>query len=693
MSSSRPFALAAASALTLAVLGAPKGASAQAAGPPSSPAPLSLADVAGLRAVREARVSPDGRLVAYVLSVPRAPWKSEDGPAWAELHLTDRSGASRGFVTGEVNVSRISWTPDGTAIAFLAKRKGDERTALYTIPRDGGEARRRVSFATDIEGYDVAPDGRQVAFLARDKKPEPVEAREKKGFNQEVFEEEWRPVKVRLGELESSGDPRTLDLPGSASEIHFSPSGDRLALALAPTPSVDDSYMERRVHVVAVADGRVLARLEHSGKLGSVAWSPDGRLVGLVCAADRHDPSTSQLAVAPAAGGATRSLIPGYAGHPLAFTWKDASTILLASARGVATEVLAVPAAGGAPSPLLPPAAIVWSSIDRGADGSLALVGETSRHPAEVFVAASGTGEPKRLTDSNPWLEGRRLGRQSVVTYRARDGLELQGLLIEPTDRPGRVPLVVAVHGGPEGHFSDGWLTRYAEPGQVLAGKGFAVFYPNYRGSTGRGLAFSKASQADPAGKEFDDLVDGVDHLAKAGIADPARVGITGGSYGGYATAWGATYYSERFAAGVMFVGISELTAKAGTTDIPVEDVDVHMLSNPWARWELNRKRSPLTWVDKARTPLLILHGTDDPRVHPSQSLLLYRYLKMRGQAPVRYVRYPGEGHGNRRAASQLDLSARLVQWFEHYLLGPGGAPPPPELDPRPLLGIAEEKK
>ena len=665
------------------------------AAPSPAPAPLSLADVASLRGVREAKVSPDGQLVAYVLAVPRTPWKQEDGPAWAELHVVDRQGVSRGFVTGEVNVSLLSWTRDGRAIAFLAKRKGDEKTALYTIPCDGGEARRRVTFATDIEGYDLAPDARGVAFLARDKKPEALETREKKGFNQEVFEEEWRPVKVRLADLDAPGEPRTLDLPGSASGLHWSPAGDRLALALAPTPSVDDEYMERRVHVITVADGRVAARLEHSGKLNELEWSPDGAWIGLVCAADRHDPSTSQLAVAPAAGGPTRNLIPGYEGHPVAFAWADARTIVLVGARGVATEVVSIPVAGGAPSPLVAPGRTVWSAVDRAPDGTLALAGETAAHPPEVFLAVPGPGEPRRLTDSNPWLAQRRLARQRAVAYEARDGMELEGLLIEPLAPPdrGRAPLVVVVHGGPEGHYSDGWLTRYANPGQVLAGRGFAVLYPNYRGSTGRGLAFSKTSQGDPAGKEFDDVVDGVDYLVKAGLVDAARVGITGGSYGGYATAWGATYYSERFAAGVMFVGISDLGSKAGTTEIPVEDVDVHLMSEPWTRWDLNRKRSPLTWVDKAKTPLLILHGTDDPRVHPTQSLMLYRYLKLRGQTPVRYVRYPGEGHGNRRAASQFDLSVRLTQWFEHYLQGPGGAPPAPDVDPRPLLGVADEKK
>ena len=668
---------------------------AQPTAPPASLAPLSLADVAALRGVRDARVSPDGRLVAYVLSVPRAPWKDEDGPAWAELHVVDRQGAGRGFVTGPVNVSQISWTPDGREVAFLAKRKGDETVGLYAIARDGGEARRRVAFETDIEGYDFAPDGRQVAFLARDKKPEEAEARAKKGFNQEVFEEDWRPVKVRLTALDATGEPATLDLPGSASELHWSPRGDRLAVALAPTPSVDDEYMERRVHVVSVPEGRVVARLEHSGKLGRVLWSPDGERIGLIGAADRQDPSTSQLAVASASGGPTRSLVPGYEGHPLAFAWADPSTLVLVGARGTATEVVTVPVAGGPRTPAVAPGSTVWDVVHRVPDGTLVMAGESAVHPPEVFLSEGLGLAPKRLTDSNPWLAQRALAPQRRVVFKARDGMELEGLLIEPLNRKGdaRVPLVVVVHGGPEAHFSDGWLTGYANPGQVLAGKGFAVFYPNYRGSTGRGLALSKTSQGDPAGKEFDDLVDGVDHLVKTGLVDPARVGITGGSYGGYATAWGATFYSERFAAGVMFVGISDLASKGGTTDIPVEDIEVHLMSDPWKRADLNRERSPLTWVEKAKTPLLILHGTDDPRVHPTQSLMLYRYLKRRGQVPVRLVRYPGEGHGNRRAASQLDLSVRLVRWFEHYLQGPGGVPPPADVDPRPVLGVAEEKK
>jgi dipeptidyl aminopeptidase/acylaminoacyl peptidase len=311
-------------------------------------------------------------------------------------------------------------------------------------------------------------------------------------------------------------------------------------------------------------------------------------------------------------------------------------------------------------------------------DGAVgAFVGDSREHPPEVFLWRSGAADLKRLTRVNPWLETMRLAKQEKVRFKARDGLELEGLLIRPLgETPGtRYPLILTVHGGPEAHYSNGWLTSYSNPGQVAAARGFAVFYPNYRGSTGRGVAFSKLGHAEAAGPEFDDCVDGVDHLIAEGLVDRNRVGITGGSYGGYASAWGATYYTERFAAAVMFVGISDIVSNVGTTDIPEEMFLVHHRKWLYDDWEYFLKRSPIHYVQKARTPILILHGEEDPRVHPSQSLELYRHLKVLGQTPVRLVFYPGEGHGNRRAASRLDYNLRMLRWMEHYLKGPGGKP------------------
>ena len=204
------------------------------------------------------------------------------------------------------------------------------------------------------------------------------------------------------------------------------------------------------------------------------------------------------------------------------------------------------------------------------------------------------------------------------------------------------------------------------------------MFYQNYRGSTGRGVEFTLTSQARPAMEEFDDLIDGVDYLIERGLVDGDRVGITGGSYGGYATAWGATVMSERFAAAVMNVGLASQITAFGTSDIPYEFNLVHLLQWPWENWELFHEASPLYHVEKAQTPILIMHGAADPRVDPVHSRMFYRFLKLQDNPPpVRLVLYPGEGHGNQRAASRYDYSMRLMRWMNHYLKGEGGEPPP----------------
>jgi dipeptidyl aminopeptidase/acylaminoacyl peptidase len=661
--------------------------------PPSPSEGLTPEHVARIASVGAAVLSPDGAHVAYTRSVPRTLFEGEDGAPWSELHVIELStGAQRPFVTGEVNVRAIAWTPDSQGIAFLDKRKGDEHAALYVIPLRGGEARKAVELEKrSIAAFSLAPDGRRAALRATAPKGERDEKYEKQGFKQEVYEEDWRPDELWIaGLFDDQAEPRRVELAGSVYQVEWSPVDERVAVSIAPTALVDDSYMRQRAWVVDAASGAVLARIENPGKFGSLSWSKDGARLALVCGADVHDPSPERLMVADAASGELTPLFPDDECSVVQAAWQDAHSLVYVAHRGVWSALEKVAPGAAAPEVLVGTGGPILHSLSLSDDGrSAAFVADTPGHPREVYWMRQGDAEPRRLTDSNPWLAELRLAPQEVVRYRARDGLELEGLLIRPLEREGaqpgeRVPLVLQVHGGPESHHSNGWLTAYSQPGQVAAARGMAVFYPNYRGSTGRGVAFAKSSQGDPAGKEFDDLIDAVDHLVAEGLVDERRVGVTGGSYGGYATAWCSTRYSERFAAGVMFVGIADKLSKVGTTDIADEDFYVHTLRRPWEDWQFFLERSPIYHADGARTPLLILHGKEDPRVDPGQSRELYRHLKLRGTAPVRLVYYPGEGHGNRQAASRYDYSLRSLQWLEHYLSGPGGAMPPFEIDYRP---------
>ncbi|MEN8778383.1 MAG: S9 family peptidase, partial [Glaciecola sp.] len=374
--------------------------------------------------------------------------------------------------------------------------------------------------------------------------------------------------------------------------------------------------------------------------------------------------------------------------------------ILAVAHRGVETELVVYDTKGNEKTILPTPDDIAVRAADIGGTGSskvIRFIADSPKHPREVFaVTANGT---EKLSHHNVWLDGVKLAEQTTFSYEARDGRNIEGLLITPHgDVPkGGWPLILTVHGGPEAHFSDGWITRYSNPGQFGATQGYAVYYPNYRGSTGRGVAFAKEHQNDYAGKEFNDLVDGVDALVKAGIVNRDRVGITGGSYGGYASMWGATAQSEHFAASVAFVGISNQVSKFGTSDIPNEMHLVHSLKWPWEdNWMNLIKRSPLYHVGKSTTPTLILHGEKDTRVHPSQSMELFRSMKVRTQTPVRLVFYPNEGHGNRKAASQYDYALRLMRWMNTYLAADASrtdAMPEFDLDIESLLNGDDEEK
>ncbi|MCY3963700.1 MAG: S9 family peptidase [Acidobacteria bacterium] len=661
--------------------------------------------VATLQSVGTVALSPDGSLAAYLLAVPRRPLDDDSGSSWTELHVLDMSepGSSRPYITGGVNVGRPTFRGNGE-ILYTARRGSDKASVLYGIPIGGGESRKLVEHPVGIGSYALSPDGSRIAFLAREETAKDLEKLRDQGFNQEIYEEDRSLTRLWVADVpaleadrhdEAEGPVLVEAVEGSVLSAVWSPTGERLAAVTTPTALIDDSYTSKSVVVVDTTkdDYPVVSSTRAIGKLGQVEFSPNGEQVAAVSAADPNDPAAGRLILFGAAGD-FRELMPDLEGHVASFAWEDDEHLLYSASVGVWSTFGRVSTSGQATT-LIEPGGPISLSFSRAKDASaLALVSESPDHPREIYRydPADPQTAPVRMTNSNPWLDDLALARQETIRHRAPDGLELEGLLIYPLDydEGTRYPLILIVHGGPESHYSNGWLTSYSNLGQLAAARGFAAFYPNYRGSTGRGVEFSKHGQAAAAGKEFEDLVTAVDHLIEIGLVDRDRVGITGGSYGGYASAWGTTFYSDRFAASIPFVGISNNISKMGTTDIPEEMHMVHHLKRLWEDWEYFEKSSPIYYVQRNRTPTLILHGKEDPRVHPSQSLELYRHLKTLGQAPVRLVLYPGEGHGNRRSAARFDYMVRTLRWMEHYLKGPGGEPPPREIDYAAYLPWAE---
>jgi len=628
---------------------------------------LTPLDVARLKRVTDAIVTPDGQHVAYTLRVPADP-QEENASASTQLHVYDvEAGRSTPYAT-RGSVSNVQVRPQQGTLTFLDQLDDAETTRLYEIPLTGGEATELYAFDTSISDYAWSPDGQRLAFVARN--PAHEEPSTELPYQPEIYEENLASSVAYVAEMAEGADPSRIDLDGHVSGVEWSPAGNRLALYVAPTPLVDDDYMNRRIHFVDTASLDVVGEMEHTAKLGGLAFSPDGSQAAVIAGADTHDPIDGRFFVVSADGGAPTALAPDFPGMFEQVMWADDQTIEFLASEGVTSTWGSIQPDGSDLTRMRSGEGPVIHAVSPGDNGRRAVVADAPTHPPELFLMEDGAASLEQITDHNSWLADRTLGTQEVISYEARDGRSLEGILIRPigVDEGTRVPLIVMVHGGPEAHYDNAWITDYNDMGQMAAARGYAVFYPNYRGSTGRGETFAKSSQADLAGAEFDDVVDGVDALIERGIVDGDRVGVTGGSYGGYATGWMATRYTDRFAAGVMFVGISDNISKWGTSDIPEELYRVHARQRIWEDYQSFLERSPIFHAGDAQTPLLIMHGKEDTRVHPSQSMELYRHLKTRTDTPVRLVYYPGEGHGNSRSTAQLDYTLRTMRWFDRYL-------------------------
>jgi dipeptidyl aminopeptidase/acylaminoacyl peptidase len=630
--------------------------------------------IAEMEAVTSSAISGDAAYVAFTLSVPADPYK-ENAPNSNHLYVLDvEEGVVKPYYTSG-SVSSVQFRPEMNTVTFLAQRPGDDARSLYEIPLNGGEQVKLLSFDRNILSYTWHEDGNHVAFTA-------FEAAEESDsplpYTADVYEENRPQRKGYITNVVVEGhEPHEIMVDGSVYMIEWSPDGSQLAVSAAPTPEVDDFYMAQQVFVVDYKTKEAVAEINNEGKIGQVLWSPSGERLALRAAADINDPTDGRILIASARGGSPQLIDEDFEGKYEQIAWRSDSEIQFLASESTATVLGTIGMNGSNKNIQFRTDAHAIGSFSMADNGDLAFVASSPTHPSELFLmAGEGNVQPERATMHNPWLNNVDLGVQEVVSYETRDGeYMIDGMLIYPLDytEGERVPVITVVHGGPEAHYSNGWLTGYSSPGQVAAAKGYAVFYPNYRGSTGRGIDFAYSSQGDLAGAEFDDVVDGVDYLIEQGIADSERIGVTGGSYGGYASAWMSTYYSDRFAASVMFVGISNNLSKWGTSDIPDELYYVHSRERMWQsdqKWMEYLKRSPIYWVSRSETPLLIMHGAEDTRVHPAQSLELYRHIKVRKpDVPVRLVWYPGEGHGNRSASAKLDYNYRMLEWFDTYLM------------------------
>ncbi len=624
--------------------------------------------------VTDAQISPDGSTIAYQVSRPR---KADEPPGAArnELWLVPASGGEpRRLTQGDDRAPR--WSPDGRAIAFLGRRPDSATPQVHLLDLSGGEPRAVTTAPAAVSSFKWAHDGRAIAFTYTDPPTEQERRDTAQGRDWTVADRNYKHTRLYRVEVPGGKSELVTRADLTVHDYDWSPDNKQMLIGAARTPTIDDSFMGVRLYLVPAAGGTPEPFVETTGKLGFPRWSPDGRTIAWLGATSVDDPHAGTVFTAPArgraaGGGGPTRLTGEAAGSAVWLGWRpgvgDTVTFLAAERQDVRLHLLS---ADGRTQQTLGAAGLIPVGTPSFSTngGRVAIVAHSPSHPQEVFVGDVVRGVT-RVTYTNPQLNGVALGAQEVVQWKARDGWEIEGVLVKPIGfKAGvRYPLVVQPHGGPEAADPNGWNGFYSRWGQMLAGAGFLTFYPNYRGSIGRGVAFAKADHKDLMGKEFEDILDGIDHLVKTGVADANRVGIGGGSYGGYTSAWATTFASDRFKAAIPWMGITNWISMTGTSDIFLENSTVHWALVMYENYEKYWERSPLKYIDRAKTPTLIIHGAADPRVPPGQSIELYTALKWKG-VPVEHVSYPREGHGLAERAHQEDFMKRVLAFFSKYL-------------------------
>jgi dipeptidyl aminopeptidase/acylaminoacyl peptidase len=658
---------------------------------PAQTRPVTVDDVMAMKAVSAPAVSPDGTQVLYAVRA----WEPASAKDADRLEARTRiwkvpaaGGPARQLTFGERGDTQPQWSPDGRYISFVSARGAGEGDAspkaqLYVMRADGGEAWKLTDAKENVGAYSWSPDAKRVAYVTQDAKTSDEDARLKKRDDARVYEGDFRyahlwTIGVDSHEAVKRTEGRDLTVSGAPS---WSPDATKLAFAAAPTSMVRDDRSD--IYVLDLAGKQTEKITTNAGPDASPRWSPDGRTIAYV-----SEPNTNRalgdgiglqtvtqqhlmlydVATKRSKDAASRDFDTA-AGTP---TWSaDSARVYFAAGRRVYTEVFAYDLASAKYTKLTTGRNISLGNQSR--DGSVvALIAESVTEPADVHVADASFTSIRKLTTVNPQVANFALGETEVVTWKSSDGKEVEGVLLKPVGVASgqRVPLLVVAHGGPTGAHTNTFRVGGLEGGQALAGQGWAVFYPNVRGSTNYGEAFMRANIPDWGGGDWRDLMTGVDALIAKGVADPNRLALIGWSYGGYMTAWGITQ-TTRFKAAMVGAGITNVWSMYGTNDIP-NYLGTFFGGIPDATTRaLYMERSAMTHVDKVTTPTLILHGGNDERVPTGQALELHRALKERGKI-TELVFYPREGHGIQEYYHQKDRLTRIHAWLSRYVLADG---------------------
>jgi len=620
--------------------------------PATALAQLAPEQVLNIRQISDLNFSKNGQRMAFTLTEP-VKGSDRNRDIWM---LDVASRQVRQLTYSAKSESQPRWNPRKNELAFLSNRDG--ATQIYLLSMEGGEAAPLTEGKSSIQSFDWSPDGREIAYLAPEPKTSAEEQKEKDKDDARVADRDEKHARLWIIDVESKKTRQLTSGNWRISEMKWLPSGDKLILVATDHPESDQNT--ERIFSIPAAGGELTRISAPAGPFGGVAVSRDGKFLAYL-AARVDGPSPHDLYLQALDGGPARNVTGSRLDRPVgSYVWLADGSILGLVQNGFKTGFYGISQDGSARPAPLPGQSANPSSFAAADSGAIAFVEQAAAKLPELWLY-DGKNPAEKVSHFNEGWDKISLIQPEFLRYKSFDGREIEGsLLIQAGSQGKRLPLIVLIHGGPTGR----WQDSFEAWGQMLASRGYAVFYPNIRGSTGYGWQFLESNRADWGGGDFKDVMAGVDFLIQRGIADPDRLGIGGWSYGGYMAMWAVTQ-TNRFKASVAGAGLSDLTSEYGTEAGP--SYDEWFYGVPYEKPEGFVKSSPITYIRNAHTPTLILQGEADTTDPIGQSQEFYRGLKRYG-VKSDFVIYPREGHGIREEKHMLDMYRRILAWYDQYV-------------------------
>ena len=653
-------------------------------------------DYFAFKSLNDVRFSPDGSTIAFVVGTIDQKQNRRHNAIWTVP--ADGSREPSQLTTSSQPSTNPRWSPDGKFIAFVSARAvpGDaagetQKNQIWVLPLSGGEPRRVTNLQNGVTSFAWSPDSTRFVCLSQsgpsDKAKSPSDVRHYRHANYKFNDTGWFDdkrshlwvVEIATGIAKqiTSGDD------WNDTDPQWSPDGKKIAFVSDRTGREFDEGRNKDIWVIDAAGGSLTKISQSDEPDTSPRWSPDGKMIAFLSALQRR--AHPKIWLAPSQGGVMpRLAVDNLDVIPTALRWAEAGRALYfeTGIKGT-THLLRADIEARRASQVTTGERTIRLADINDKTGRMAYAVNDPTHLDDLYIANLNGQNEHQLTHLNAELfTGLQLAHVERVPFKGADGWDVDGFLMKPIGwEPGKkYPMVLSIHGGPAGMYGFDWFHEF----QVYAAQGWAVFFTNPRGSTGYGERFDRGVQLHWGDKPFTDLMNGVDGvLAKNPWIDAERLGVTGGSYGGFMTNW-IVSHTTRFKAAVTLRSISNFISDDGTRDGAYghsEDFG----GDIFERFETYWDTSPLKYVKNVKTPTLVMHSDMDFRVPIEQGEQWFRALQHFG-VPSEIVFFPRENHNLTRSGEPAHLVESLkwqVYWFDRYLNGNAAAVPPDAAVPR----------